>query len=96
MAIVITGKSTCALCGETLLPKQEIVGTPHFIADRKDPLWRFSDAAMHRTCFDEWEHRAEFVARYEQVLEELRHLTEQSRTGTLVESEQLLQQLRRS
>src|SRR5215471_19281755 len=83
MAIIITGKSACALCGQTLLAEQEIVDTPRFIADRNDPLWRFSDAAMHRTCFDAWEHRAEFVAKYEQVLEEFRRLGEQSKTGTL-------------
>ena len=90
MAIIITGKSACALCGQTLLAEQEIVGTPHFIADRKDPLWRFSDAAMHRTCLDAWEHRAEFVAKYEHFLEDFRRFKKLSKTGTLAEYEQLL------
>jgi len=94
MAIIITGKSKCALCGEVLLSEQEIVGTPHFIADRNDPLWRFSDAAMHRACFDAWEHRAEFLAKYEHALEQVRGLAEQSRD--LAEYEQILQQLRPS
>lgn len=61
---LITQYTKCALCGE-LLGDGEIVATTHFIADRNDPLWRFSDAAMHQSCFDKWEHRDEFSARYE-------------------------------
>ena len=43
----------CALCGE-LLGDGEIVATTHFIGDRNDPLWRFSDASMHYECFQRW------------------------------------------
>jgi hypothetical protein len=69
MAIVMRGKSTCPLCGKVLGKDDAIVGTTHFIADQNDPLWRFSDAAMHRACFDAWEHRAEFEAKYRRFLD---------------------------
>jgi hypothetical protein len=69
MAIVMPGRSTCPLCGRVLAKDDEIVGTTHFIADKDDPLWPFSDAAFHRACFDGWEHRAEFEAKYQLFLD---------------------------
>lgn len=66
------GKSTCPLCGQVLGKDDANFGTTHFIADRNDPLWRFSDAAMHGTCFEAWEHRAEFEAKYQRFLDECR------------------------
>ncbi len=36
----------------------------HFVAERDDPLWQFSDVAIHRRCFRKWEMRDAFVARY--------------------------------
>lgn len=72
MALVMRGKSTCPLCGKVLAEGDDIVGTTHFIADRNDPLWRFSDAAMHRACFEAWEHRGEFEAKYQRAIEERR------------------------
>ncbi len=65
MALVIRGKSTCPLCGSVLADGDELWATTHFIADRNDPLWRFSDAAMHLRCFEAWEHHDEFAAKYE-------------------------------
>jgi hypothetical protein len=41
-----------------------LVATSHFIGEPTDPLWRFSDAAMHYECFQEWEYRQEFVDKY--------------------------------
>jgi len=35
----------------------------HFISDQSDPLWRYSDSAMHRTCFLAWPKKEEFRAR---------------------------------
>jgi len=54
----------CPLCGKPLRGGEDIVATSHFIADASDPLWRYSDAAMHRSCFDVWEHRDVFTQRY--------------------------------
>jgi hypothetical protein len=74
MALLLPGKTTCPLCGEVIGPDDSVVGTTHFIADESDPLWRYSDAAFHRNCFERWEHRAEFETRYEAWRQELNAL----------------------
>jgi hypothetical protein len=58
----------CSICREPLREGDDIVATTHFIGDLTDPLWRFSDSAMHRSCFDRWEHRDEFTRRYRQTM----------------------------
>lgn len=62
--VLVLGTTQCSLCGKVLAAGEEVVGTTHFIADETDPLWRYSDSAMHRGCFLAWEHRAAFVAKY--------------------------------
>lgn len=66
MALLFRGKTTCPLCFKVITKDDEVVGTTHFIADQGDPLWEYSDAAFHKKCFDAWEHRDEFLARYEE------------------------------
>lgn len=68
MAILILGKSACALCGEVIVTEHELVATSHFISDPSHPLWRYSDAAMHCDCFQRWPHREEFVAEYNRTI----------------------------
>jgi hypothetical protein len=68
MAIILQGKSECSLCGNVIMAGDKIVGTSHFIADRNDPLWRFSDSAMHRSCFLTWDQREAFVAKFNQLV----------------------------
>ena len=63
MALVYEGIK-CPLCGDIIDLKSRYVATTHFIADQNDPLWRYSDAAMHYGCFQNWEHRTAFVAKY--------------------------------
>ncbi len=46
----------------------EIVATGHFIADSTDPLWRFSDAGMHKDCFLGWDQRQEFIDKYNETI----------------------------
>ena len=36
------------------------VGTPHFITDEKQALWRFSDSGMHQACFKSWPYAEEY------------------------------------
>ena len=64
MALVFSD-TKCAICAQILKDKpcdeREYVATSHFIGDRSHHLWRFSDAAMHKQCFMNWEHRKEFV-----------------------------------
>lgn len=58
------------ICGQVLdlSRRDEIGATTHFIGDKSDPLWRYSDGAFHVACFETWEHREEFEAKYKQVL----------------------------
>lgn len=51
MALVILEKTPCSTCGKPLMKGQEIVSFSPFVADQRDPLYRFSDAAFHRACF---------------------------------------------
>jgi hypothetical protein len=61
MAIIIRDKTQCALCAEILGADDDVVSTSHFIADSADPLWKYSDAGMHRSCFLDWSDRERFV-----------------------------------
>jgi hypothetical protein len=65
------GRAHCALCGEAIRPGEDALTTPDFIADDADPLWRFTDAPMHRACFLVWDRRKAFIARYNRVARRL-------------------------
>ena len=65
--MVFFGRSTCPLCGVPVQESDDLVATSHFVESETDPLWRYSDAAMHRQCFLAWEHRPAFVARYNEI-----------------------------
>ena len=67
MALLFDGMK-CPLCGGELRVSERMVATTHFIEDEKDPLWTFSDAAMHYECFQRWPLRQQFVSRYNQVM----------------------------
>lgn len=71
----------------------EVVVTSHFIADRDDPLWRFSDAAMHRRCFLAWDQRAEFVTKFNRIVGEI---TLENGTSQQMDSEGTIAVLKRS
>jgi hypothetical protein len=68
MALLIRGKTRCAICEQVIGDGDNAIGAPPFIADRSHPLWRFSDAAFHRNCYEQWEHRAAFEAEREKVM----------------------------
>ena len=70
MALIVRGTSECPLCGQIIQQGDEVFGTTHFIADKDDPLWRYSNAGFHRHCFHKWEHRQVFVDRYEKFWQE--------------------------
>jgi hypothetical protein len=67
MALIYEG-ITCAICEKPLDIEGSFVATSHFIEEESDPLWRFSDAAMHYSCFQAWEHRAEFVRKFNSTI----------------------------
>ncbi len=67
MALIFDGIE-CPLCGEVIDLNSQFVATTHFIGDRNDQLHRYSDAAMHYTCFQNWDHREEFIDRYNNTI----------------------------
>lgn len=68
VALNFRRKTECSLCGNVIMDDDEIVAMSHFIADKNDPLWLFSDSAMHRPCFLTWDQRETFVGRFNQLV----------------------------
>ncbi len=58
----------CALCRESLRADDDLVIIPDFLADDRDPFWRFSDSIMHRVCFLLWDRRRDFIARFNRAV----------------------------
>lgn len=71
MRRVTAGTAICPLCRQAIRPAEDVVVTPDFLADDSDPLWPFTDAALHRNCFLLWDRRKAFVARYNGVARRL-------------------------
>ena len=69
MALIFLGKTECSLCSSIIGADEDIVSTSHFIGQQDDPLWRFSDSAMHRSCFLAWDQRAKFVEKFNRTVE---------------------------
>lgn len=67
MALILS-TSCCAICGRGYSAIDELVATSAFIGDEADPLWRFSDASMHRQCFLAWDQRPAFVLRFNETV----------------------------
>lgn len=51
MAIILTGQTRCGLCNELIEESDPTVAFPAFIVNEADPLFLFSDAAFHESCF---------------------------------------------
>ena len=52
MALIVIGKTPCVLCGQALQRGEDLTGFLHIFLNRKSPLYRFSDAGVHRACLD--------------------------------------------
>jgi hypothetical protein len=63
MALIYTGMK-CSICHQVIENLDDIVATSHFLSDDSDPLYRYSDTAMHPECFSSWVMRGEFVDRF--------------------------------
>lgn len=50
MALFVRGRTPCGICGQVLEQDDEVAVFPPFVANRKDPLWRFSENAFHHAC----------------------------------------------
>ncbi|HEX4519554.1 MAG TPA: hypothetical protein VH063_08255 [Gaiellaceae bacterium] len=63
MALILRGKSKCAVCGQTIQADDEATGLPHFADGPADVHWRFSDAPFHLSCYLNLPEQAEIEAR---------------------------------
>jgi hypothetical protein len=63
MALVEYGRTRCPVRRRTIDRPGEYVAFPHFIEDPNDPLWPYSDSAIHSWCFATWPLREEFSKR---------------------------------
>lgn len=52
MALVFRGRTRCWICGGVLQAEDSIVMFPPFVGNRNDPMYPFSDSALHEGCFD--------------------------------------------
>ena len=57
-----TYASKCALCGEIL--SHPIFATSRFITNKSHEFYRFSDAAMHWSCYIKWPQQSRFASLY--------------------------------
>lgn len=49
------------------MARDEYLATSHFLGPFH-PLHRYSDSAMRKTCFLDWEHRAAWVRVYNEIV----------------------------
>ncbi|WP_043783939.1 hypothetical protein [Rubrivivax gelatinosus] len=68
MAILFPGVTTCPLCEHVIEDDRDIVATTQFLDSSDHPLWKYSDAVMHRKCFEAWDQRQFFVDEYNRLL----------------------------
>lgn len=50
MALVFLSLTECILCNEVIDASRPYIGFPPFTGNTKDPLYRFSDCAVHESC----------------------------------------------
>ena len=72
MALILTGKTPCAICGVILIEGDDIFATSGGPVQPNDPLWPYQDAGMHRSCFRTWPLRDSFRQKFNEYFE--RHL----------------------
>ena len=58
MALISLGQSTCALCGQLLMPDEELTGLPP-MSDTSHPLYPYFDGGFHLQCFENWDKKEE-------------------------------------
>jgi hypothetical protein len=58
MALILSGRSSCSLCGNRLLDGEPVTALPA-IADQTHPLLDYFDSGFHHACFEAWQHRDE-------------------------------------
>lgn len=86
MSVIILGQTRCAICAEILQKGDKIVSFSPFVTNRRDRLYRFSDSAFHRDCFD----RDPLAAAASQRSEEVRRRGELGQRRCIVCGEQIV------
>lgn len=67
MALVDLGFTRCAICQLMIEASDDIVASDACSAFGNVDLSRYYDAALHRRCFLEWEHREEYVRQFNEL-----------------------------
>ena len=63
MAIIMEGKTPCAICGRMDL-NRPFTATSGCAFPENDELWRYCDAPLHLDCLARWENRVRFSRAY--------------------------------
>jgi hypothetical protein len=66
MALIIPGKTYCAICNELIEENDDLIGLPSFCGNRADRLYMFNDAAMHKRCFEQHPDSSDVTRRVEE------------------------------
>lgn len=69
MALIVRGKTTCGLCDKVIQDGDEVVAFSPFVANERDPLFRYSDGAFHAACFWREADAKSAMERWEEVRE---------------------------
>lgn len=69
--VLVTKGTKCRYCGE-VISTRPLVGFPHFVRNRQDPLFVFSDAAFHPECFHKHPLHEQALIRLEERKERMR------------------------
>ena len=66
MALLLVGKTLCSICDAVIEASHKSVLFPHFVP-AGHALQRYSDSAMHKQCFSDWEERLDFIDFFNQT-----------------------------
>ena len=83
MALILIGITECLICGRVLSSEDEIEAFPAFLK-KTHPLWRYSDSAMHRQCYEASPDKEEL----DRLLKEFQQIWD-SRPRTLTTMEEI-------
>lgn len=68
MAMLLRGKTTCAVCGQVFDDPNNTVAFPAFLRP-KHRLHQFNDSVFHLACFQNWPERTTFERLYKRYRE---------------------------
>ena len=68
MALYFPNTSICLICGRTLLKGEEYVGFSAFLP-KGHRLHYFSDGLFHKSCFETWSEKEEYLHLYRRFKE---------------------------